>query len=269
MEKGLTKNNNGKEYFRKYFLRILGIYSIWTILTLHISWMTITIAHGDYSWWMKCIYLIREFLFSGSLGIYWYLLCLLYCSVIIYMALHYRCLLITMVAATLLFLIGIIMNTGIGWETAYGKITHIVFGSTRNPFNEGLFYMLLGFLISKHTIQIEKKYAIVCLFLSFIISLFLWINTNIQIMQLFSALSIFMWVKEIDASQHINTGLALYCRKLSTAIYLLQFPFILLFDFHLHRGTLIEFPVTIIFCVLVYSGSKLLLPQKWIKLIYG
>lgn len=58
-------------------------------------------------------------------------------------------------------------------------------------------------------------------------------------------------------------------RQLSTAIYLEHFPFILLFDFYLRRGTMIDFSMAILFSIVCYYGLKRILPKKALGILYG
>lgn len=244
------------------------MYSIWTILTLPISWMTITRAHPDYSVVLQIVYLIREFFFSGSLGIYWYLLSLLYGCIIIYLLDRHHMLKIGVYVAMVLFAMGVILNCGIGWDSWYGKITHVVFGSTRNPFNEGIFYMLVGFGISRFDFRIRPLFSSILLIFSTIIAYLLFLHTRIQLMQLFMAFSFFMLTIEIELTS-ISNRTSLLIRQLSTALYLLQFPFMLLFDFYLRRSTIIDYSVTLSFCILTYTLCKLILPSKVNRILYG
>ena len=268
LEKGL-QNKNRPEYIRNYFGRIFSMYCIWTLLTLPVSWMNVSRAHADYSTTMHIIYLAREFFFSGSLGIYWYLLCLLYGCAVIYWLDKYHWLKIGSCIAALLFTAGVILNCGIGWNSWYGRFTHIIFGSTRNPFNEGIFYMLIGFGISRMNIHVKPLFSSICFVISLLIAFFLYQNTTIQIMQLFLALSAFLLTIELDISPLITDGTSIRIRQLSTALYLLQFPFILLFDYYLRNSTLIDYSTTLAFCIAVYTACRLMLPAKINKVLYG
>ena len=268
LEKGM-QNNDKKEYTKHYFRRIFALYSIWTLLTLPISWMTISRGHPDYSVALRIIYLIREFLFSGSLGIYWFLLCILYGCVIIYWLDKRHVLKWGMLVALALFVWGIILNCGIGWDTLPGRMIHVIFGSTRNPFNEGIFYMLIGLGISRTGFRLSPYISGIGMILSIIIAYILFMHTRIQIMQLFIALFFFLLVLDIDMSSIISDKASLTARRLSTALYLIQFPFILVFDFYLQRSTLVDYSATLAFCLVTYTLCSLLLPKKVNKLLYG
>lgn len=58
-------------------------------------------------------------------------------------------------------------------------------------------------------------------------------------------------------------------RKLSTALYLSHFPFILLFDYYLKRGTYIDFLATVLFSLVTFFFLKGILPIKYFKTLYG
>jgi hypothetical protein len=62
---------------------------------------------------------------------------------------------------------------------------------------------------------------------------------------------------------------SLHVRKLSTAIYLGQFPFLLVFDFYLRKGTILDFSLAVIFSITLYLLVINLLPKKWSDIIYG
>lgn len=89
--KGLNRNHDAPlQYVKKYVQRVSVMYLLWTLLSFPVAWMNLSIAHADYTWWMKCIYLVRCLFLTGSVGIYWYVLSLIYNSVIIYHADKYK-----------------------------------------------------------------------------------------------------------------------------------------------------------------------------------
>lgn len=58
-------------------------------------------------------------------------------------------------------------------------------------------------------------------------------------------------------------------RKLSTAIYLEHFIIILIFDFYLKKGTLIDFIFTLSLSILIYAIAQKLLPKKINNLLFN
>ena len=70
LTKGIMKRQEPKEYVRSYFLRIFKMYVFWSVATLPLSWMCIEAGHPDFPLYLKCIYLVRMFLISGSLRLH-------------------------------------------------------------------------------------------------------------------------------------------------------------------------------------------------------
>lgn len=108
--KGILRNaTEEKKYFFKYFTRVCKMYIAWSILTLPIAFLIIERAHGEYPILLKFIYLIRLFFFTGSIGIYWYVLALVYNSAIIYYAYKKKSVSILFIFAILFWMIGVII----------------------------------------------------------------------------------------------------------------------------------------------------------------
>lgn len=110
-KKGLMKNGHSIEYLRRYAWRVGKMYLAWSIITLPVSWLCIEWGHSDYSTPLKIVYLFRMFFFSGSCGIYWYLLALFVCCFIIYyFSVRKKSIWLYLIAA-LLFIIGVIYDS--------------------------------------------------------------------------------------------------------------------------------------------------------------
>ena len=90
--KGLQRNADDQwHYLRRYLMRIFKMYVFWTIVTLPIAWKCIEAGHPDYSIPLRLVYIVRMFLFSGSLGIYWFILSLMYVAAMIYFTERKHC----------------------------------------------------------------------------------------------------------------------------------------------------------------------------------
>ena len=57
------------------------------------------------------------------------------------------------------------------------------------------------------------------------------------------------------------SGISLQMRKLSVGLYLLHCPFILSFDFYLRKGTLLDFPLTLAFSIIVFYSLSRFAPR--------
>lgn len=266
--KGLNRAADKKQYFYSYFKRMAKLYLVWTIISLPMFWKTIVMAHGDYSFLMKCIYLIRSILFSGSMGVYWYILSLLYISVIVYFVNTHKKFEIPMyIASCIFFCIGIVYMMGNPDRNMFFHLLHAVFGSERNFLTVGLFYTSIGYYFANR----ENKYNVIkiacLLFITILLKTYEVKYLEVHFMQAFIAIFAFLLSINLPCK-----NLAKYCghfRKLSTAIYLEHFMIILWFDFYLQRGTIVDFTFTLVSSILIYLVVLKTLPKKIVSTIYG
>lgn len=266
--KGLLRNQDIKTYRNKYLKRVTLMYIFWSIITLPVSWfLIIAKGHPDYSFILKIIYQLRLFFFTGSLGIYWYILALIYNSLIIYLVFKYKKDLLLYIVSILLFFIGVIYNSPYNNGNFVFESIHVVFGSERNFLNVGLLYMAIGYFIAKHKIKYNSSLMLTLILIAIIIRTFEFKYVNTNIGQAFIALFLFLY--SLNFNRKFLKDISKSLRELSTAIYLEQFPFILLFDFYLEKGTLLDFSLTITFCLVLYYLLKKALPQRYIYHIYG
>ncbi len=133
--------------------------------------------------------------------------------------------------------------------------------------NVGLFYMSIGYFFAKH----ECKYRVPMLLSLFLISVALrsveieCLGTNT--LQAVEAVLLFMIGVNVKFDRMEKYSLTV--RKLSTAIYLEHFPFILLYDFYLKKGTVECFTVTLVFCFVAYFILQKVLPRKAMQTLFG
>lgn len=267
---GLNKTGLSKEYFLKYFKRLVVMYVAWTIITLPVSWLCVVRGHPDYSLPLKVVYLFRMFFFSGSCGIYWYILALICCSVVIYYFVKMGWKKALYIIAAFLFLVGVWYDSPYNDNNLAFQFIHAVFGSERNFFNVGLFYMCIGYFFAGHE-QILKAKSIYNIYALLTISIVLrTIEVNLLHTNLLQALiAIVLFILAWNITIDISDEQSLRIRKLSTAMYLLHYPFILLFDFYLKRGTMIDYAMTLSFCFIVFYVIIYYLPVKWQEVLLG
>lgn len=130
--RGLYKSSDPMSYFKKYFKRMLKLYLAWTIISLPVFWKVIVVAHGEYSLGLKIVYLIRSILFSGSVGVYWYILSLLYISLILYFVYtHKKFELMLYIVSCICYIIGIVYMLGAPDRNQMFHLIHAVFGSEK------------------------------------------------------------------------------------------------------------------------------------------
>lgn len=267
--KGMIRMEWSKDYLKRYMSRIIKMYVAWTLITLPVSWLCIVKGHGDYSFALKAVYLFRMLFFSGSCGIYWYILAMICSCPIIYFFMKKGWGVILYIFATLLFAVGAWYNSPYNNNNIAFQIIHAVFGSERNFFNVGLFYMCIGQFLAnhEHVLKIKNVYIYASLILSVILRTLEVYELQTNLLQALIAVIVFTMAWNMNLE--INDEKSLMIRKLSTAMYLLHYPFILLFDFYLKRGTIIDYPAALCFCFIVFYIMIKYLPVKWQKVLLG
>ena len=267
--KGLMSADNQKRYLKRYVNRIIIIYIVWSVVTIPVAWMNLRFAHPDYEVLMKIAYLIRCFLFVGSLGIYWYLLSLICGTPIIFYFHSKHKTKPLYAAAAVLFIIGILYNSGMLNNTPLYTVIHVIFGSERNFLNVGLFYLCIGYLVGQNEKKLPALPVIYAcsLAVSLLIDTYLHNISSLRFMQAFSAFSLFNFCRVLKVN--LPDTISLKCRSISTAIYLTHFPLILVFDYYLKRGTWVDFFTVTLISIALYEIVRRILPPKMVKSIYG
>lgn len=212
---------------------------------------------------MKILYHLRLFFFTGSIGYYWYILTLIISAVIIRWFFKKKKTSWLLFIASLLFLWGCAYDSPLNKQQPCFEILHVVFGSTRNFLNIGLFYMLIGFIFPAPEAttcpERNKSLSTVCLLASIAIrtveALYLKTSCTIALVAISALFVAFSF--DFPSISRISVEL----RKWSVAIYLLHCPFILSFDFYLRRGTLIDFPSALAFSLAAYFLLTRLVPK--------
>lgn len=265
--KGLQKSGVSKDYFCRYVKRIFYMYFFWSVMTLPVAWMNLGIAHADYSVELKLLYIVRCFFLTGSIGIYWYLLALIYNSIIIYYAVKWQRETLLYVFALIFFVVGVLYDGGLLKGTIVGTIIHVAVGSERNFLNVGLFYMCIGLLFAKKFV----KFSAVVTFSFFVLMLVAatWYNSvsSYRIMQ--APLAVLLFIIAFQYTYAYLLPYSLVMRKLSTAIYLGHFPLILVFDYYLVRGTILDFSLVVVVSLVLFYILLFICPQRILKMIYG
>ena len=268
--KGLIRTDWSMDYLKRYLGRILIMYVAWTLITLPVSWFCIVKGHGDYSLALKVVYLFRMIFFSGSCGIYWYILAMICSCPIIYYFTKRRKEALLYVVSVLLFLVGVWYNSPYNDHNLAFQFIHAVFGSQRNFLNVGLFYMCLGhfFAVNESRLKLRNSFIIYALLIIAIVLRTYEIKVfHFNLIQ--ALLAVLFFIIACNLMVNISDEKSLMLRKLSTAMYLLHYPFILLFDFYLKRGTGVDFPVTLCFCFMGYMLITKFFPQKWQQVLLG
>ena len=170
------------------------------------------------------------------------------------------------ILALFFFIIGVLYAGGIR-ETIVEKVIHVVIGSERNFLNVGLFYMCIGGLIYEKNLILSNRWCIILLAICLVVSSLIYSLSPYKIMQFPIAVLLFMWAFQWNLE--IAKEASLEMRKWSTALYLGHFPFLLVFDYYLKRGTMIDFSLSVVFSLSLFYVLSLLLNQRYVKMIYG
>ena len=160
-----------------------------------------------------------------------------------------------------------VYDAGLISDTLLGRIIHIVFGSERNFLNVGLFYMCIGNYFARRACQFDRLPLLGLFIASIVIKTLETRYLNIAFMQAICAVIVFLLLlnTKMDFMQHYS----LRIRKISTGIYLFHFPFILIFDYYLKRGTMIDFAVTICFAFVCSIILIKIFPPRVSDLLLG
>lgn len=256
-----------KEYCSRYLNRVVCMYIFWSVITLPVAWMNINVAHGDYSFLMKLLYIVRCFFLTGSIGIYWYILALVYNSVIIFYMMKWNKMKVLYIVSFMFFIMGVLYDGGMLKDTFLGNAIHIVIGSERNFLNVGLFYMCIGACLVKFRNTLNLYFLCSLFITSLLISSYMHVVSSYRIMQAPLAILLFMLAMRLKLG--LSTGASLMMRQWSTALYLGHFPFILCFDYYLKRGSMIDLPISILFSLVLFYVIKIISPNRLAIIAYG
>ncbi len=265
-EKGLKKSEDAGSYLKKYLIRIGGMYLFWFVITLPVAWYSWILTKPSENTLFRVFRVFRSFFFAGGMGVYWYLLSLLCVCPILYLLYRRpRMKAVIWPLAAVLFAVGALYYMGkLDGSLVYTGI-HVVFGSERNFLTAGLFYMCIGTAFAENEVRLRIPFPAALLLLLAALAV-----GTFTVKPFGNALiAVFLVIFALNLNPRIPEKYSHGMRKLSTGIYLIHFPFILLFDFYLKRGTLIDYPLTLAFSVAVFLFSSLLLPKKIKKIIYG
>lgn len=270
---GLNRNwaqggiDRERSWFGKYILRLARMYFVWSLITFPVAIYVVNRGHPDYGIAMRILYHLRLFFLTGSLGIYWYILSLIICAFIIRWCYHRHLIGALMAVSILFFVWGCVYNSPFNNHGPLMEVIHVLFGSERNFLNMGLFYMLIGFIfpVGKDG-PFHKIAPLVMLVLAILLRCSEWrlIGTGFTIV--FVAVA-FFWTA-VSYSYNFASRFSFEARKMSIGIYLIHFPFILAFDFYLKKGTALDFPIALLFSIMVFYLIQMACPSIS-KLLFG
>lgn len=270
MERGFDESKDKQNYLKNYVKRVGMMYISWAIISLPLFIYVLNVAHPEYSVVMKSIYIMRTLFLSGAMGVYWYVLVLVFIAPVFYlMHKNDKLIMAIYIIATIGYVFGVCFDAGcFSTDSIIWFTVKSIFGSTRNFLMVGLFYMCLGRIIYNMS-SIPNLFLLVSVFLLFIVLRtievhyfsFSFLQTAIAVVSFIIALKINL--------RSISKNVAVLFRELSTAIYLIHFPLILMFDFYLRRGTIIDMFVVLVLSIVIYYIIGKLPNKKISKVLFG
>lgn len=271
---------NMKKYFIKYEKKLLKIYLVWSLIGIPFIFKAYyRIYNGNF----KYIFLlmIRNVFFTGTFGIYWYILAMIGASFLIYIFVKNDKLKLMYLLSFIFFLFGVIYS---GLQNFFDKniifyflfkLTWIVFASERNFLMVAWFYMSIGYYFSTHKININFIQSIILFILStllkfgeYYLNLSGLLNGNtILIMQSIQAIAYFFIA--LNLKVYFLSGYSKIMRELSSTIYFTHALFIDIVNPTQKGNTLITLIVVLFMCFMFYYIIKKTNNKKLNILING
>ena len=266
--RGLNRNKKQrKDYFIKYEKNLVKMYIVWSIIGIPFM---IRLYYNLYNGNLPYIFLlmIRNVLFSGTFGIYWYLLAMIGASILIYFFDSKNKIKLMYILSFGFFIFGIAYagcQEALGNNTIFYylfKLTWIVFSCERNFLMVGWFYMSIGYYFSTRNTEMRVSVAVLLFFIftglkfgEYYLNLSgIFGGNSISIMHSLQAVSYFL----IAINLQVNS-LSKYSkimRELSSTIYFTHFLFIDIINPTQSGNTMITLGVTLLLCIAFYYVIK-------------
>ena len=175
--KKVSKEKKDAEYSKKYIIRLLKLYFLWTIIYLPISIYKIT--NDPDGVLQGVVNFLRNFLLVGSYTQLWYLNALIIATIIIVLLYRKAQPNTILIISFVLYLIGLFGNSWFGLlsplkgmlPTVWSVFSFVkkVIVTTRNGVFFGFLFVSLGICFAHYGNKIEKKVAIVGFILSMVL----------------------------------------------------------------------------------------------------
>lgn len=230
-------NNERKNYFKKYEKKLIKMYIVWSLIGIPFMVRAYLNIYGNnYSYIF--LLMIRNIFFTGTFGIYWYILAMIGGSILIYYFSSKNRLKLMYILSFIFFIFGVLYSGFQGMAennivlSCLFKLTWIIFACERNFLMVGWFYMGIGYYFSTHEIKIKLSYSIVLFILftglkfgeSYLNSTDILDGNTISIVQALQAVSYFLIA--INLKLNCMQRISKIMRELSSTIYFTHFLFI-------------------------------------------
>lgn len=267
--RGLEKKGNyiKKEYFKKYEKNLLRMYVVWSLIGIPFMVKTYIRIYGN-NYGYIFLLMIRNVFFSGTFGIYWYILAMIGGSILIYYFVSKNKLKLMYLLSFIFFIFGVLYT---GFQSLAEnniifsylfKLTWVVFASERNFLMVGWFYMGIGYYFATHEIKINLSWSIVLFILftgikfgeSYINSIDILNGNTISVVQALQAVAYFLIA--INLKLNCMQGISKIMRELSSTIYFTHFLFIDIINPTQVGNTVMTFVEVMLSCVIFYFIIK-------------
>lgn len=266
--RGLNRNKNQrKEYFIKYEKNLVKMYIVWSIIGIPFM---IRLYYNLYNGNLPYIFLlmIRNVLFSGTFGIYWYLLAMIGASILIYFFVSKNKIKLMYILSFGFFIFGIAY---VGCQSTLGnnpifyylfKLTWIVFSCERNFLMVGWFYMSIGYYFSTRNTEMRVSVTVLLFFIftglkvgEYYLNLSdVFGENSISIMHSLQAVSYFLIA--INLQLNSLSKYSKIMRELSSTIYFTHFLLIDIINPYQTGNTMITITVVLTLCIVFYIIIK-------------
>jgi len=281
--RGLNKKNNSKDkkqYFIKYEKNLIKIYIVWSIIGIPFM---VNLYYGLYDGNILYIFLlmIRNVFFTGTFGVYWYLLAMIGASILIYFFMYKNKLNLMYLLSFIFFMFGILYS---GFQNMLSdnilfsylfKLTWILFSCERNFLMVGWFYMSIGYYFSTHKVNFKMPTLVllfcICTILKvgeyYLNSSGILNGNNLIIVQ--SLQSVIYFLIGLNLNIGILDKYSKIMRELSSTIYFTHFLFIYIIDSTQKGNTITTFLVVLSLSTIFYFVIKKLNNERLKILING
>lgn len=266
--KRLNKNKDCKnKYFIKYEKNLLKMYIVWSLIGIPFMVKTYLKIYGrNYSYIF--LLMIRNVFFSGTFGIYWYILAMIGGSSLIYYFSSKNKLKLMYLLSFIFFIFGVlytgfqsIAENNIIFSYLF-KLTWIIFASERNFLMVGWFYMSIGYYFATREIKLKLSWSILLFILftglkfgeSYLNSTDILNGNTISIVQALQAVAYFLIA--INLKLNCMQGISKIMRELSSTIYFTHFLFIDIINPTQVGNTVVTFVQVMLLCTAFYFVIK-------------
>lgn len=212
--------------------------------------------------------MIRNIFFTGTFGIYWYILAMIGGSILIYYFSSKNKLKLMYLLSFIFFIFGV-LYAGFQSISEYNiifsylfKLTWVIFACERNFLMVGWFYMSIGYCLATHEIKIKLSWSIVLFILftglkfgeSYLNSTDILNGNTISIVQALQAVAYFLIA--INLKLNCMQGISKTMRELSSTIYFTHFLFIDIINPTQVGNTVVTFVQVMLLCTAFYFVIK-------------